>query len=1087
MTDAADPPGSTGADGARSGAAPPVPTPAVPTPAVADPRRVGAVRATGLLDSEAEEAFDRLTRLAVRLVGVPAAFVSVVDAERDFYKSACGFAEPLASARALTGPTFCHYTVQRTAPLVIPDTAADPAYRDVPTVRTLGVAAYVGIPLVAAGQTVGAFCAIDTRPRAWTDGEIEILTELAASAQRELDLRAAVAAADATAAQLRAQRAELEASNQQLQEQAAELGAQAEDLQATAAHLEEQAAALEAAHRATQAAYRTAEAERARATGILEATTDAYFALDASFRITAVNAAMERGSGLAREALVGRDYLAAFPGAAGTDFERHYRRAAAERVEAHFTHDYSDGRLDLVVEVDAYPGPDGGVAVFWRDVTARARAEAVLRASEARYRGLFTAIDEGFCVLEVLFDGGGDPPGRPVDYRFVEANPAFVAQTGLADPVGRTIRELVPDIEQHWIDTYGRVATTGEPTRFETRSDAMGRWFDVFAFRTGEPDARRVALLFTDRTAARAAEDERGRLVAALDAERARLADVVRLSPAFVAVLRGPEHVISLTNAGYDALIGHRDVRGRPVADALPEAAAQGFVALLDRVLATGEPFVGREVPYHRPDATGAEDVRYVDFVYQALAEADGTRSGRVRARRRPHRLGARARRGRAAARRERAGARRRGGRPPRGGAGEPRQERVPDDDEPRAAHAAQRHRRLRELLALGVRGPVTEAQRQDLDRLRRANRHMTGLVEAVLTFARVDAGQVEYHLEAVPLGPVVADLEALVGPQVAAKGLAYDHDGCGPETPHRPHVVRADAEKVRQVLLNLLTNAVKFTDAGGRVSLACETDAIAGVIRVRVTDTGRGIAADQLERIFEPFVQVDRQRTHASQQGVGLGLAISRDLARGMGGDLTAESTPGRGAPSRSRCQRPNDGPASDARSLVRGHGSRTRRTRAVPSRTAARAGTKRRTAGARRRRCPGSPTWGPGAGGLSAGARPRAAPGASAPGARRGQPPLLDGHPGADRGERVRHRRDLGRRPRPHEVRRARSAVGRGCLRESDAFVRPREGVRPAGRTAAGAPDPPRAATTAVLADMRRVVRALRVAAGSRSRRPG
>jgi signal transduction histidine kinase len=109
--------------------------------------------------------------------------------------------------------------------------------------------------------------------------------------------------------------------------------------------------------------------------------------------------------------------------------------------------------------------------------------------------------------------------------------------------------------------------------------------------------------------------------------------------------------------------------------------------------------------------------------------------------------------------------------------------------------------------------------------------------------------------------------------------------------------VVRADAEKVRQVLLNLLTNAAKFTEAGGRVSLTCETDAAAGVIRVRVADTGRGIAADQLERVFEPFVQVDRQRTPASQQGIGLGLAISRDLARGMGGDLTARSTLGVGS----------------------------------------------------------------------------------------------------------------------------------------------------------------------------------------------
>jgi signal transduction histidine kinase len=108
---------------------------------------------------------------------------------------------------------------------------------------------------------------------------------------------------------------------------------------------------------------------------------------------------------------------------------------------------------------------------------------------------------------------------------------------------------------------------------------------------------------------------------------------------------------------------------------------------------------------------------------------------------------------------------------------------------------------------------------------------------------------------------------------------------------------VRADPDKLRQILLNLLTNALKFTDPGGRVGLACETDATAGVGRVRVTDSGRGIPPDQLSRIFEPFVQVDRHRTHESQQGVGLGLSISRELAQGMGGDLTVQSTPGVGS----------------------------------------------------------------------------------------------------------------------------------------------------------------------------------------------
>ncbi len=167
-----------------------------------DPARLAAVRATGLLDTEAEGVFDRLTRLAVRLVGVPAAFISLVDEHRDFYKSACGFGEPLASARELAGPTFCHYAAQATEPLVIADTAAHPVYRDVPTVRSLGVAAYVGVPLVVQGQVIGSFCATDARPHAWTADEIEVLTELAASAQREIELRGALRTAEAMAVQL---------------------------------------------------------------------------------------------------------------------------------------------------------------------------------------------------------------------------------------------------------------------------------------------------------------------------------------------------------------------------------------------------------------------------------------------------------------------------------------------------------------------------------------------------------------------------------------------------------------------------------------------------------------------------------------------------------------------------------------------------------------------------------------------------------------------------------------------------------------------------------------------------------------------
>ena len=201
------------------------------------------------------------------------------------------------------------------------------------------------------------------------------------------------------------------------------------------------------------------------------------------------------------------------------------------------------------------------------------------------------------------------------------------------------------------------------------------------------------------------------------------------------------------------------------------------------------------------------------------------------------------------------------------------------------------------DLLALGVRGPVNPEQLQDLQRIRRANNHLMSLITDILNFARLEAGKVELHLSAVELAPLMSDVESLVMPQLATKGLTFDREGCAVGAPAPSPVACADEEKLRQVLLNLLTNAIKFTAAGGRVAVGCETDGAAGVVRLWVADTGRGIAGEQLERVFEPFVQVDRHRTHESQQGVGLGLAISRDLARSMNGDIGVESEVGVGS----------------------------------------------------------------------------------------------------------------------------------------------------------------------------------------------
>jgi signal transduction histidine kinase len=194
------------------------------------------------------------------------------------------------------------------------------------------------------------------------------------------------------------------------------------------------------------------------------------------------------------------------------------------------------------------------------------------------------------------------------------------------------------------------------------------------------------------------------------------------------------------------------------------------------------------------------------------------------------------------------------------------------------------------ELLELGIRGPVTPAQAADLARIGHAQRVLLGLINDVLNFARLEAGRLELRDDRVPLAGVLEALDALVRPQVAARGLVYECrvDDAAP-------AVCGDADRIQQILLNLVSNAIKFTDPGGRVEVRVGTHS--GQAAVRVQDTGRGIPPDKLEEIFDPFVQVDRHRTEQSQQGVGLGLAISRDLARSMAGDLTAESTPGEGS----------------------------------------------------------------------------------------------------------------------------------------------------------------------------------------------
>jgi signal transduction histidine kinase/CheY-like chemotaxis protein len=187
------------------------------------------------------------------------------------------------------------------------------------------------------------------------------------------------------------------------------------------------------------------------------------------------------------------------------------------------------------------------------------------------------------------------------------------------------------------------------------------------------------------------------------------------------------------------------------------------------------------------------------------------------------------------------------------------------------------------QLLSSGIRGPVTDLQIADLDRIARNQHHLLSLINDILNFAKLEAGRVRFVLKDVSMNETLGQLEALVAPQLEQKQLRYEYHCCDPS-----YTAYADPERLQQILLNLLSNAIKFTAPGGKIMVTC--DAKRDVMLVRVRDTGIGMPADKLEHIFEPFVQLDRGQV-GSSMGTGLGLAISRDLAREMGGDLTAQS----------------------------------------------------------------------------------------------------------------------------------------------------------------------------------------------------
>ena len=567
-----------------------------------------------------------------------------------------------------------------------------------------------------------------------------------------------------------------------------------------------------------------------------------------------------------------------------------------------------DGAVEdvyLTLSFSPVRGDDGAIAgtlVTMHETTSRVQAQAMsaererlvreLNVERARLEQVFRRSPAFLAVV------------RAPDWRFELANDAYYQLVGDRPLIGRTVAEALPEVvDQGFIELLEGVVRSGQPfvgreipvTLDRTGDDVRRESFLDFVYQPltdGEGRAVGVVAHGHDVTEHTLARRELERVNAELEHSTAELRsseerwrNLFEQAPMPVAVLTGPEHIYTLVSPRYAQSPGSgRQLIGRRVRDVFPELASLGFVERLDRVYQTGEPYTAMEqrVRIDR-DGDGEPEDYFFNLGYQPLRDASGEVyavasvaydvTEQVRSR-----MGIEmAREFAEEARRE-----------------------AEEANRAKGEFLTMMSHELRtplnavtgysDLLLIGVRGDLTDGQRADVQRIKRSGQYLLGLINDMLNFAKLESGQVEFRLEDTPVIPLLEGLEELIMPQVQTKGLHYRYTGCTANP-----MVHVDPEKVRQILLNLLANAVKFTEPGGEVALTCGYDD--GMVRMSVRDTGRGIPADQLSRVFDPFVQVDRHLTPSSQQGVGLGLAISRDLARGMGGDVSAASVVGSGS----------------------------------------------------------------------------------------------------------------------------------------------------------------------------------------------
>jgi PAS domain S-box-containing protein len=512
------------------------------------------------------------------------------------------------------------------------------------------------------------------------------------------------------------------------------------------------------------------------------------------------------------------------------------------------------------------------------DIHQRRNAEDALRRSEERYRTLLGSIDQGFCVVQVLFDAAG----RPHDYRFVETNAVFERQTGLTGALGRTARELIPHLEPFWFETYGAVALGGEPRRFTHGSEAMGRWFDVYASRIGAPQDRQVAILFNDIT--RQVRNEQ-RLQVSEDRYRAFVANSsegiwrMEFEPPVDTALPLPEQVDAVFRAGRFAECNLAFARMYGY-DAPADLIGRGLELMFEPQDPGTRDYLGSLIRagYRVSDVESQERDREGRTVWFANSLMGIIEQGRlVRAWGVQRDITDRKQAESALL----------------------EADRRKDEFLATLAHELRNPlapiRSAAEVLRLLAPPDATLARHRDI--IDRQVRHLTRLIDDLMDVSRITRNRLELHSARLQIDHVVMAAVENCRAEIDAGRHALRVD-----LPPEPLWVEGDEVRLVQIVLNLLANAAKYSPPETPIHVSVAREGSAVVVTVR--DQGIGIAPDHLPRVFELFYQVDGGTSRA-QGGLGIGLSLVRRLAELHGGSVEADS-PGVGQGSAFRVRLP-------------------------------------------------------------------------------------------------------------------------------------------------------------------------------------